>query len=71
MSEDENIIFQPFICKKFDTILDLKKMIINRFPEYNGGEISFYINGTISIDNTKNLEENNINSGDMIYMKIR
>ena len=60
MSEDESI-FQPFICKKFDTILDLKKMIINRFPEYNEGEISFYINGMISIDITKNLEENHIN----------
>ena len=59
ISEDENI-FQPFICKKFDTILDLKKMIINRFPEYNEGEISFYINDMISIDNTKNLEENHI-----------
>ena len=68
MAEDESIL-QPFICKKSDSFLNLKNMLFKRFPEYNKIKTSFFIKD-IRIDDSNNLEENNINSGDIIIMNL-
>ena len=68
-SYDENIKF-PIICKNNDNFNEIKKQLLNKYPEYNNKKLEFYINGRI-IDDNNNLIKNEINDKNTIIIKIK
>ena len=68
ISYDESIYYSV-ICKKTDIFSKIETLLYDRYPEYKNYNTYFIANGNI-INKNKSLEDNKINSSDIITFKI-
>ena len=68
ISSDENIHYS-LICKNTDNFSEIQSLLYNKYPEYKNLNNSFILNGN-KIDETKDLNYNNIQDSDIITLKI-
>jgi len=68
ISYDESIYYSV-ICKKTDIFSKIETLLYDRYPEYKNYNTYFIANGNI-INKNRSLEDNKINSGDIITFKI-
>ena len=67
MSSNEDILYS-MICKNTDKFQRLEEAFYDKFPDYKKYNNIFLFHGKI-IDKNKNLESNNINDNDIIFVK--
>ena len=68
ISYDESIYYSVN-CKKTDIFSKIEALLYDRYPEYKNYNTYFIANGNI-INKNKSLEDNKINSNDIITFKI-
>ena len=67
ISSNENILYS-MICKNTDKFQRLEEAFYDKFPDYKKYNNIFLFHGKI-IDKNQNLESNNINDNDIIFVK--
>ena len=68
ISFDENIHYS-IICKNNEQFSKIESLLYDKYPVYKELKNNFILNGK-EIDKTKSLEENGIENGDIITLKI-
>ena len=67
VSTDENITY-PLICYTHEHFSKIEKKIIEKFPELEGNNLAFSLEGK-EIDRNLTLKENNVDNGAVIFIK--
>ena len=68
ISNDQQI-HCSMICKNTEKFIKIEQLLFEKYPEYKGSNIIFLFKGQV-IDKDKTLEENRINSSDIVTLAI-